>query len=127
HSRIVFFGNVYGLPSAKARVFLSSADWMGRNLSRRVETLVEANNSTVKNQIMSQIMVANFSDEAQSWILQPDGRYLRDLSSGGKPLFNCHSFFMDNPSLSGRGTAGAKGVINLTSSKNIAEPTASSG
>ncbi len=103
HSRIVCFGNGAGLPSKKARVFLSSADWMGRNLTRRVETLVE---------IMSQIMAANLADEAQSWVLQPDGRYLRDLPDGAD-LFNCHRFFMDNPSLSGRGSAGAKDAPKL--------------
>ena len=113
HSRIVCFGNGSGLPSKKARVFISSADWMGRNLTRRVETLVEIMNPTVKEQIVGQIMVANLADEAQSWVLQPDGRYLRDLKPGGGALFNCHRFFMENPSLSGRGTAGAKDVPKL--------------
>jgi polyphosphate kinase len=113
HSRIVCFGNGYGLPAKKARVFFSSADWMGRNLMRRVETLVEANNPTVKNQIMGQIMAANLADEAQSWVLQPDGRYLRELNESNPNPFNCHKFFMENPSLSGRGTAGAKDVPRL--------------
>lgn len=113
HSRIVCFGNGSGLPSKKARVFISSADWMGRNLTRRVETLVEIMNPTVKEQIVGQIMVANLADEAQSWVLQPDGRFLRDLKGGDGPLFDCHRFFMENPSLSGRGTAGAKDVPKL--------------
>ena len=113
HSRIVCFGNGSGLPSKKARVFISSADWMGRNLTRRVETLVEIMNPTVKEQIVGQIMVANLADEAQSWVLQPDGRYLRDLKAGDGTLFDCHRFFMENPSLSGRGTAGAKDVPKL--------------
>ncbi|MBJ2151008.1 RNA degradosome polyphosphate kinase [Paracoccus sp. IB05] len=108
HSRIVCFGNGSGLPSQKARVFFSSADWMGRNLTRRVETLVEAINPTVKSQILSQIMAANLADEAQSWVLSADGRYRRDLGAADGSLFNCHRFFMENPSLSGRGTAGAK-------------------
>lgn len=113
HSRIVCFGNGHGLPAKKARVFFSSADWMGRNLTRRVETLVEALNPTVKSQILSQIMAANLQDEAQSWILAPDGTYARDLGGEGAKLFNCHQFFMENPSLSGRGTAGAKDAPRL--------------
>ncbi len=116
HSRIVCFGNGQGLPSKRARVFISSADWMGRNLSRRVETLVECLNETVKAQITSQIMAANLADEAQSWILQPDGRYVRHLPVGRDDLFSCHKFFMENPSLSGRGSAGAKDVLALTHS-----------
>uniref|UniRef100_UPI0035B0A65D RNA degradosome polyphosphate kinase n=1 Tax=Paenirhodobacter enshiensis TaxID=1105367 RepID=UPI0035B0A65D len=112
HSRIVCFGNGHGLPSKNARVFMSSADWMGRNLNWRVETLVEAKNETVKAQIVSQIMAANMADEAQSWILQPDGRFLRELPEG-KELFSCHRFFMEFPSLSGRGSAGARDVPEL--------------
>ena len=116
HSRIVCFGNGFGLPSKKARVFISSADWMGRNLSRRVETLIECLNETVKDQITSQVMAANMADEAQSWLLQSDGRYLRYLPAGRDDLFSCHRFFMENPSLSGRGTAGARDVPALTHS-----------
>ncbi len=114
HSRIICFGNGHGLRSPKkARVFISSADWMGRNLTRRVESLVEINNDTVKEQIVSQIMAANLADEAQSWVLQPNGHYLRDLPEGAGDLFSCHRFFMENPSLSGRGSAGAADVPRL--------------
>ena len=113
HSRIVCFGNGHGLPSKSARVFISSADWMGRNLTRRVETLIEIHNPTVQAQIVGQIMAANLADEAQSWVLHPDGSYQRDLLPVDGNAFNCHRFFMENPSLSGRGTAGAKDVPRL--------------
>ena len=116
HSRIVCFGSGHGLPSKQARVFISSADWMGRNLNRRVETLVEILNPTVKAQIESQIMAANLADEAQSWVLGPDGRYVRELDTTDGKLFSCHRFFMENPSLSGRGSAGAADVPRLAHS-----------
>ncbi|KFE36882.1 RNA degradosome polyphosphate kinase [Thioclava atlantica] len=116
HSRIVCFGNGHALPSEHARVFFSSADWMGRNLNRRVETLIEAKNPTVKAQIVNQIMAANMADEAQSWILQPDGKFIRHLPDGKDDLFSCHRFFMEFPSLSGRGSAGASDVPKLAHS-----------
>ena len=114
HSRIVCFGNGHGLPSRRARVFLSSADWMGRNLTRRVETLVEAMNPTVKAQIVDQIMAANLADVAQSWVMRADGGFDRATQPLEGRAFNCHRFFMQNPSLSGRGSAGAAGVVQLT-------------
>ncbi|WP_204113850.1 RNA degradosome polyphosphate kinase [Shimia biformata] len=114
HSRIVCFGNGHGLPHKKSRVFISSADWMGRNLNRRVETLVEINNNTVKAQIVSQIMAANLADVAQSWVMAPDGSFVRTEVPEGEFAFNCHRFFMENPSLSGRGSAGASDVPKLT-------------
>ncbi|CUH64064.1 Polyphosphate kinase [Thalassovita gelatinovora] len=114
HSRIACFGNGHGLPSKQARVYISSADWMGRNLNRRVETLIEIKNPTVKAQIVSQIMAANMADVAQSWVMKPDGHFDRAEWNEGEFAFNCHRFFMENPSLSGRGSAGAKDVPKLT-------------
>jgi polyphosphate kinase len=118
HSRIVCFGSGHGLPARKARVFISSADWMGRNLNRRVETLIEIGNGTVKDQILSQIMAANMADTAQSWVLDAFGAYHRSAATSRDDLFSCHQFFMENPSLSGRGSAGASDVPKLASARD---------
>lgn len=103
HSRIVCFGNGEALPSESAEVYFSSADWMPRNLNRRIETLIPIEATTVRRQIMQQIMVANLNDTTNSWELQQTGKYVRLTPPEGEEPFSAHAYFMENPSLSGRG------------------------
>ena len=103
HARIMCFGAGHQLPSTESKVFISSADWMPRNLHRRVETLVPIENETVKRQLVEQVLMANRMDVMQSWEMQPDGSYRRLPQ---KPdAFSAHTWFMTHPSLSGRGSA----------------------
>lgn len=119
HSRIWAFANGSDIPGADTKVYITSADAMSRNLNRRVEVMVPIRNKTVHDQVLEQVLLANLLDTEQSWEQQADGQY-RQSDPGEKP-FNCHRYFMTNPSLSGRGgSLEAGGVPQLALRKGVA-------
>lgn len=100
HARVFVFGNGYELPSRSAKVYMSSADWMERNMDRRIEEMIPILPEDIHYKILNQLMVANLKDNMQSWQLGRDKKWKRLESS--EPPFSAHNYFMENPSLDTR-------------------------
>ena len=72
HSRVFYFEN-----HGHSKVWISSADWMGRNLFRRVETCVPVENPPLKARIIREAFTLALADNQRAWLMQPDGSYIR--------------------------------------------------
>ena len=78
HSRILYFSH-----GGDERLFISSADWMPRNLDRRVELLVPVEHPATRVRLL-QVLRTYYQDTVKAWELQPDGSYVRVKPSSGR-------------------------------------------
>ncbi|GMU56363.1 MAG: polyphosphate kinase [Candidatus Xenobia bacterium] len=95
HSRIFCFSDGHELPSPKASVYISSADWMHRNLLCRVEALVPVNGELGMK--LQEVLLANLRDNTNSWELASDGSYRRLWAHGER--FSAQEFFTQREAL----------------------------
>jgi polyphosphate kinase len=88
HGRIVAFGAGHGLPSPEAKIYISSADWMPRNLDRRVEVVAPINDRLLQARVISLLEVL-LVDNRQAWELRSDGSYVQRKPGRG-PVISAH-------------------------------------
>ena len=86
HSRIFYFLN-----DGSPEVYMGSADWMPRNLDRRVEILFPVEDEALKEQVIH-ILKVELEDNVKAHILQPDGTYEKE-DKRGKVLINSQEQF----------------------------------
>ncbi|RDY32991.1 RNA degradosome polyphosphate kinase [Lachnotalea glycerini] len=86
HGRIFYFYN-----GGVGEVYMGSADWMPRNLDRRVEILFPVENESLKKEV-TKILQRQLEDNVKAHILQQDGTYLK-VNRRGKQKFNSQDFF----------------------------------
>jgi polyphosphate kinase len=80
HSRIFYF-----LHGGEELVYLSSADWMGRNFFRRIEVAFPVLDKDLKQRVIHEGLLTYLKDNTQAWMLREDGTYLRCRAQGRKP------------------------------------------
>ena len=94
HSRVFYFGN-----NGDSDVFISSADWMGRNFFRRIETCVPVLDPQLKQRVIRETLTLALQDNAQAWDMQSDGTYIRDQAVGNEHETNLQTILMHEYSL----------------------------
>jgi polyphosphate kinase len=82
HSRIFYFH-----AGGKKKVYLSSADWMNRNMDRRIEIMFPIKDVEVKDRVVKGILAIYWADNVKAWVLQPDGGYARRIRLPSEPPF----------------------------------------
>ncbi|MEZ6140577.1 MAG: polyphosphate kinase 1 [Zavarzinella sp.] len=90
HSRIFYFGN-----DGEPEVYVGSADWMDRNLSRRVEVVFPIENPEMKDRVINEILMSSVRDNVKARELQADGSYVRVQPAENEPPFRSQSHFLE--------------------------------
>ncbi len=90
HSRIFYFEND-GSPD----VYVGSADWMDRNLSRRVEVVFPVEQPDLKARLVDEILAVSLADNVKARLLQPDGTYTRLAPADGQPAVRSQVRFLE--------------------------------
>jgi polyphosphate kinase len=90
HSRIFYFHN-----NGDPQVYIGSADWMDRNLSRRVEVLFPIENSELKNRLVHEVLAIGLADNCKARELLPDGTYRRVVRAPDQPLMRSQERFLE--------------------------------
>ncbi len=83
HARVFYFEH-----QGQSRVWISSADWMGRNLFRRVETCVPIEHPSLKARVIREAFTLALADNQRAWLMQPDGSYVRVPVAGNAAKIN---------------------------------------
>jgi polyphosphate kinase len=90
HSRIFYFGN-----GGDPQVYIGSADWMDRNLSRRVEVVWPVEQPDLKQRLIQEILATTLADTAKARELLPDGSYRRLQPADGQPRVRSQERFLE--------------------------------
>jgi polyphosphate kinase len=90
HSRIFYFAN-----NGQEELYFGSADWMPRNLDRRVEVIAPIDDRSLHPRVCS-LLETSLSDNRTAWDLQPDGSYIQ-RKPGIHPTISVHERFLNNP------------------------------
>jgi polyphosphate kinase len=91
HSRIFYFWN-----NGQTEIYMGSADLMGRNLDRRVETVFPVEDETIKNFLLKDILEVQLADNKQARVLQSDGTWIRLQPKNGEVVLDCQHWTIGN-------------------------------
>jgi len=97
HSRVFYFGN-----GGDPQVYIGSADWMDRNLSRRVEVVWPVEQPDLKTRLIDEVLATSLADNTKARVLLPDGRYRRVAPDNGQPPVRSQERFLEFAAASAR-------------------------